>query len=101
MDELQKKIIEFRDKRNWQQHHNARTIAASISIEAAELLEIFQWVRDENLDEKVKEDREHIEEEIADIFIYLLTLCHDLGIDYKKAIEDKIVKNGVKYPEKP
>ncbi|AWM19097.1 MULTISPECIES: nucleotide pyrophosphohydrolase [Bacillus subtilis group] len=90
-------INEFRDARNWRQYHNPKDLAISISIEAAELLEDFQWKSSE---EALKANEENIREEIADILIYSLMLCSDLDMDVKEIIEEKIVKNGRKYPVK-
>lgn len=88
-------INDFRDERNWRQYHNPKDLAISISIEAAELLEDFQWISSEKA---LKENEENIREEIADVLIYSLMLCSDLNLDVKEIIEDKIVKNGKKYP---
>ncbi|WP_420469436.1 MazG-like family protein, partial [Bacillus licheniformis] len=65
------------------------------SIEAAELLEDFQWISSE---EALKANKENIREEIADVLIYSFMLCNDLGLDVKEIVEEKIVKNGRKYP---
>lgn len=98
MSEIQhliKKINKFRDDRNWRQYHNPKDLAISISIEAAELLEDFQWISSE---EAIKIKKENIREEIADILIYSLMLCSDLELDVKEIVEEKILKNGKKYP---
>ncbi|GAF23144.1 hypothetical protein JCM19047_2938 [Bacillus sp. JCM 19047] len=89
------RINRFRDERNWRQYHNPKDLAISISIEAAELLEDFQWVNSENA---IKNNEENIREEIADVLIYSLMLCSDLGLDVKEIINDKVEKNGIKYP---
>ncbi|WP_459198668.1 nucleotide pyrophosphohydrolase [Bacillus subtilis] len=88
-------INKFRDARNWRQYHNPKDLAISISIEAAELLEDFQWKSSE---EALKANEENIREEIADVLIYSLMLCSDLKMDVKEIIEEKVVKNGRKYP---
>lgn len=88
-------INDFRDERNWRQFHNPKDLAISISIEAAELLEDFQWISSEKA---LKENKENIREEIADVLIYSLMLCSDLGLDVKEIVEEKIGKNGKKYP---
>ncbi|OTQ85500.1 nucleotide pyrophosphohydrolase [Bacillus subtilis subsp. subtilis] len=88
-------INEFRDARNWRQYHNPKDLAISISIEAAELLEDFQWKSSE---EALKANEENIREEIADVLIYSLMLCSDLKMDVKEIIKEKVVKNGRKYP---
>ncbi|HPD39190.1 MAG TPA: nucleotide pyrophosphohydrolase [Mesotoga infera] len=98
LKEIEEKIIAFRDERDWAQFHNPRTLAASICIESAELLEIFQWTKDSELAETVCVKHIKIEQELADIMIYAITLAHDAGIDIEKAILDKLEKNGEKYP---
>jgi NTP pyrophosphatase (non-canonical NTP hydrolase) len=95
MQHLQQKIIEFRDARNWKQFHTPKDLAISLSLEAGELLENFQWKSSE---EAVKTNLENIKDEIADVVIYALLLSHELGIDLEKAVIDKIKKNEQKYP---
>ncbi|MGM0845001.1 MAG: nucleotide pyrophosphohydrolase [Bacillota bacterium] len=92
---LMNAVNKFRDDRNWRQYHNPKDLAISISIEAAELLEDFQWVSSEKA---LQENKENIREEIADVLIYSLMLCSDLDLDVKKIVEDKLEKNGEKYP---
>jgi len=94
IESLIKKVDEFRDERNWRQYHNAKDLAISLSIEASELLEAFQWKTSE---EAWKENKENIKEAIADVLIYALTLCSELNIDVEKIVIDKIRKNGRKY----
>ena len=93
--ELVKKIDDFRDERNWRPHHNPKDLAISLSIEASELLEAFQWRTSE---EGWEENQENIKEEIADVLIYALTLCSELNVDVEEIVVDKIRKNGEKYP---
>lgn len=94
IESLMKKVDEFRDERNWRQYHNAKDLAISLSIEASELLEAFQWKTSE---EAWEENKENIKEEIADVLIYALTLCSELNINAEEIILDKIKKNGQKY----
>ena len=89
------KINNFRDERNWRQFHNEKDLAISISLEANELLEIFQWKSSE---EAVANNLEHIKEELADVFIYGLMLADNLNLDVEKIISDKIKLNEIKYP---
>lgn len=89
------KINKFRDDRNWRQFHKEKDLAISISLEANELLEIFQWKTSE---EAVANDLEHIKEELADVFIYGLMLADNLNLDVEKIISDKIKLNENKYP---
>jgi dCTP diphosphatase len=98
LDDLTKHIVGFRDERDWKQFHSPRNLAASISIEAAELLELFQWSSDATMAEDVKSQREDLERELADILIYCLLLAHDTGIDPATAIEAKLAENAAKYP---
>ncbi|WAA08937.1 nucleotide pyrophosphohydrolase [Fervidibacillus albus] len=95
MKDLQQKIIEFCDVRNWRQFHNPKDLAISLSLEAGELLENFQWKSSE---EAVQANFEHMKDEIADVFIYVLLLSFELGIDVEEAITNKIKKNEQKYP---
>ncbi|MBA2871099.1 NTP pyrophosphatase (non-canonical NTP hydrolase) [Anoxybacillus calidus] len=95
MKHLQQKIIEFRDARNWKQFHTPKDLAISLSLEAGELLENFQWKTSE---EAVRENFENMKDELADVVIYALLLSHELGIDLEEAIMDKMKKNEQKYP---
>lgn len=98
LEEISAKIRAFRDEREWAQFHNPKDMAIAISIEASELLEYFLWKSPEELDDRISEKREEIEEEIADIGIYLTELADNLGIDLLAAMEKKIEKNALKYP---
>ena len=98
VNKLIEKLISFRKERDWEQFHNPKNLAISISLEAAELLENFQW---KDLDESIqfsKENKEKISEEVADLLIYIFYLCNDLGIDFIDAIDKKIEENNKKYP---
>lgn len=97
-EDLTRRIVEFRDARDWKQYHSPRNLAASISIEAAELLECFQWSSDDTTQTDVDARRSEIQEEIADVMIYTLLLAHETGIDPAAAIEAKLMANDAKYP---
>lgn len=90
-----KRINKFHDDHKWRQFHNAKDLALSISIESAELLELFQWTTAEKA---VENKYESIEEELADILIYSYTLAEKLSMDIDEIIEKKLVKNLKKYP---
>lgn len=92
------KIKKFRDDRDWIQFHDPKNMAISIIIEATELLEHFQWKTRAEAEEFVTKNREPVEEEIADIAIYLFELADNLGIDLLDAMNRKIEKNAEKYP---
>lgn len=94
MDDLIKEINDFRDERDWRQFHNAKDLALSVSLEASELLENFQWKTSE---EAIANDLENIKDEIADVMIYSLMLADDLGLSIEDIIRHKIKKNGEKY----
>jgi len=96
MDELIKEINKFRDERNWRQYHNPKDLSLSLSLEASELLENFQWI---SAEEGVEKNRQNIEEELADVFIYGLMMADELSIDMEEAILRKLEKNRQKYPE--
>ncbi|HCN75054.1 nucleotide pyrophosphohydrolase [Pseudolactococcus plantarum] len=94
MDELIKELNQFRDDRNWRQFHNAKDLAISVSLEASELLENFQWRSSE---EAITDDIENIKDEIADVMIYCLMLADDLDLNVNEIIRSKIKKNAKKY----
>lgn len=96
--ELTEKIIAFRDARNWKQFHNPKDVALSLCLEAAEVLEHFQWKNKEEIEKYVIEAKSHIGEELADVLYWVLLMSHDLEIDILDALEKKIKKNEEKYP---
>ncbi|TCW47037.1 NTP pyrophosphatase (non-canonical NTP hydrolase) [Bacillus thuringiensis] len=95
MEDLQKAVIRFRDERNWGQFHNAKDLAISLNLEAAELLETFQW---KSSQEAMETKMQEMKEEIADVMIYLLLLSNQLNIDLEEAVRSKLIKNAEKYP---
>ena len=97
-DEITSRIVAFRDARDWRQFHTPRTLATSISIESAELLELFQWSTDATLAEDLEQNRADLSRELADIMIYCLLFAHDAGIDPAEAIASKLAENEAKYP---
>ena len=97
---LQKKIKRFVSERDWEKFHSLKNLSMSFSIEAAELMEHFQWVDTDDCNPKDLEENqyEQIKEEIADVMIYSLMFSSEMGIDPLSAIEEKIEKNEEKYP---
>jgi len=92
-------LLEFRRKRNWEQFHRPKELAAALIVEASELLEVFQWKTDEEVSRLLQGNlRERVLDEIADVTIMLSYLCHDLGIDLDAAVLSKVQKNEAKYP---
>jgi len=96
---IQKQLSDFADERDWNQFHNPKNLAMALSVEASELVEIFQWLTPEQAEEIMStNESEHVKEEIADVMIYLIRLADKLNIDLEDVVVDKIVKNGEKYP---
>lgn len=92
-------VLEFRRKRNWEQFHTPKELAAAIAVEASELLEVFQWKTHEQVAKLLESpSRERVTDEIADVVILLSYLCHDLGLDVNEAVCAKLQKNEAKYP---
>ncbi|OIO35273.1 MAG: nucleotide pyrophosphohydrolase [Candidatus Omnitrophica bacterium CG1_02_44_16] len=96
--EITKKIIQFRDERDWMQFHDPKNMSVSIILEASELLEHFQWKTVEEAEEYSKQNHSDIKDEIADISLYLFELADNMGIDLIEAMECKLKKNALKYP---
>jgi len=97
--ELKRLVAEFVAERDWQQFHDPKNLAMAIAIEAAELMEHFQWLRNDELDQAVSpEQLDEIRDEIADVAAFLLSLANVLDVDVSAAMADKMAKNAVKYP---
>ncbi len=95
--ELQKLLDQFIAKRDWQKYHRPKNLAMSVAIEAAELMEHFQWC-DKEPDEFSQEEKEQIGEEMADVLHYLLRLASVMDIDLYQASKKKIAKNEQRFP---
>ena len=85
-------LIKFRNERDWEQFHNPKDLALAISIESAELLELFLWKKAEDA------NAEKVKEELADIFSFAFLIAQKYGFDIKEIVLDKIKTNGEKYP---
>jgi len=92
VDRLIRQIVEFRDKRNWAQFHNPKDLALGLSIEAAELNELFLWKKPEEADPA------RVREELADILIFALMLLEKYGLDLEEIVQKKLAANAEKYP---
>lgn len=90
MEELMDELIKFQKERDWKKFHTPENLAKSISIEAAELLEHFQWGKENDIGE--------VSEELADVLIYCLYMADALDLDVTEIILDKMKKNALKYP---
>ena len=96
MEELKLQIKEFIRTRDWEQYHTPKNLALALSVEAAEIVEIFQWKKgDEPLS---LAEQEHLRQEIGDVLVYLLELADKFEIDIIEAAKDKMLLNGKKYP---
>ena len=96
--ELKSIVEEFVAERNWHQFHNAKNLSMALSIEAAELMEHFQWLTTEQVVAQEGYDPQQVTEELADITSYALALANALHIDLASAVDQKMVKNRLKYP---
>jgi NTP pyrophosphatase (non-canonical NTP hydrolase) len=88
-------LVKFRDDRDWEQFHDSKNLATAISIEAAELNELFLW---KTVKESEQVDKEKLKEELADVFAYAFLLAEKHKLDVKQIVLDKIKRNGEKYP---
>ena len=94
-DETIQRVIRFRDDRDWRQFHTPKDLAISMSLEAAELLELFQW---SGTDLECTENREKLREELADVLSYCILMADVCGLDLDEIMNEKITKNEAKYP---
>lgn len=95
LQELIKKLIQFRDERDWKQFHKPKDLSAAIAIEAGELQELFLWKGDA---EAAQVNKERVAEELADVFSFTLLLADHYDFDVKEIVMSKIKQNGEKYP---
>ena len=92
-------IISFIKERNWEQFHSPKNLVIAIGAEVGELLECFQWKTDEEISSMVEQgDTQRMADEIADVYMYLVSLSHSMNIDLENAIQNKLEKNRQKYP---
>lgn len=95
---ITKKIKRFRDERDWKQFHNHKDLALSLVLEAAEVLEHFQWKSLKEVDQHGKGCKDELADELADVAMYLFELADNMGIDLGSAMANKMQKNALKYP---
>tara|TARA_R110002072_G_scaffold534_3_gene3694 strand:+ start:69724 stop:70086 length:363 start_codon:yes stop_codon:yes gene_type:complete len=100
IEKMMNLIKTFAEKRDWDQFHSPKNISMALAVESSELLEIFQWLKEEQSWEVMKDEKTSVavKDEIADVAVYLLRLCDLLSVDLENAIVDKMKKNGEKYP---
>lgn len=97
LGDMQKRIVEFRNARDWQQFHNPKDLALSLVLEAAEVLEHFQWKSQQEMTEYVQNNKQEIGEELADTLYWVLLMAHDLNINLTDIFDKKMTKNESKY----
>lgn len=90
---LRRAVADFVRERDWERYHNPKDLAVSLCIEAAELLELFQWREPDSLPENAR-----VAEELADVAIYCLSVANALDIDLSSAVENKLRRNAERYP---
>lgn len=98
LPDLTRRIIAFRDERDWKQFHKPKDMALSLMLESAEVAELFQWKSDVEIERTLSEKRNALGRELADVLYWTLLLAHDAGIDLASAFESKMAENEKKYP---
>jgi len=98
LNDLTTAALKFRDEREWKQFHNFKDLAVTLSLEAAEVLEHCQWKNGRELEQHLKDQREHVSDELADVLHVLLLLAEHLDLDLADAFDKKLHKTAKKYP---
>ncbi len=96
--ELQDIVIKFRNDRDWKQFHKPKDSALSLILEAAELVEHFQWKNEKEIQEYMETNKNCVGEELADVLFWVLLISHDLKIDIARVFKEKMRSNSKKYP---
>ena len=97
LEDLTKRIVAFRDARDWKQFHNPKDMAISLLLEASEVIEHFQWKSPKEIEEYLFSSRNELADELADVLYWVLLMSHDLNIDITKSFDEKMLKNESKY----
>ena len=100
LNKIKQKLKKFSNERNWDEYHNPKNLSMALSVEASELVEIFQWLTIEESKSLDDKQIQATKEELADILIYLIRIADKLDINLEKAVEEKIKLNAKKYPLK-
>jgi len=98
LKDLIRVAVAFRDERDWAQFHTPKELAISLAVESAELLQLLQWHKPNDLSQIVADKREHLRDELADVLFSVLLLANELDFDLGQAFLDKLTKTAAKYP---
>jgi|SRR4051812_38452503 NTP pyrophosphatase (non-canonical NTP hydrolase) len=98
LQDLIRAAVAFRDERDWSQFHTPKELAISLAVESAELLQLLQWHKAEDLEAVLASKRDQLRDELADVFFSVLLLANELQLDLGQAFLDKLAKTGTKYP---
>ena len=98
IDDLARSLRAFADERDWGQFHSPKNLASALSVEAAELLEHFQWLTEAQSRELAPDKKAAVAEELADVLLYLVQIADKLDVDLLEAAQLKLVKNAARYP---
>ncbi|MDD2642936.1 MAG: nucleotide pyrophosphohydrolase [Bacteroidales bacterium] len=94
-DRIIKKLIDFRNERDWEQFHDARNLSLALMLEASELNELFLWKKEDQIKDI---DIDRLKEELADVLVYAFFLAEKYNLDIFQIVEEKMIRNGQKYP---
>lgn len=97
LSDLQKRVVEFRNMRDWKQFHNPKDMALSLVLEATEVMEHFQWKSQKEIETYLVSNKQDVSDELADVLYWVLLMSHDLDVDIIDAFEKKMQKNEAKY----
>jgi dCTP diphosphatase len=98
VNDLVKAAVAFRDQRDWAQFHNAKELAISLAVESAELIQLMQWHKPQDLAQVIEQKHAHLRDELSDVLFSVLLLAHELKIDLGAAFLEKLQKTAAKYP---
>ena len=98
LTDLIRAAVAFRDQRDWAQFHSPKELAISLAVESAELIQLMQWYKGDELTRVIEEKRDHLKDELADVLFSVLLLANELSVDLGKAFLDKLEKTAAKYP---
>jgi dCTP diphosphatase len=98
MDRMMKRVVKFVKDRDWEQFHNPKDLAVSLTLEATEVLEHFQWKNPKEMQRHIKVNKQEVADELVDVLYWVLLMAHDFDIDLDKAFDSKMSQNEAKYP---